>query len=373
MAKGINQHGAKFALSPSVMLAERLEVQRISPAELAQRCGRTRKFIGKILKGETPLDSKTAVQFEKVLGVSAGIWVRWEAEHQLFRARESAVESDAGESGWAENFPVGALVDRAFFDRPSSEGDRVYKLLAFFGVASLDAWNKRYKSVNFAYRNSPNIKGNDADLITWLRLGEIQAEHQFTGVYHPEKFMKSIQEIRSLTCLSIGDGLESATELCNRAGVSLAVVRPLPNAAPRGAACWMTEERPVILIGTNHKSSDELWFTFFHEAAHILLHGRKNVFLDLSHGGAGKKEDEADKWASSALIPNQDWADFITRANFDEETIKGFAATLGVAAGIIVGRLQYENRLSSKSMNHLKVSLPRQQMNSLDIEYTWVE
>ena len=373
MTVGLSDYEPDYSVSPGMLLAEHLEVQRISPAELARRCGRPVKLIGGILAEKAPLEPRTAVQFEKVLGVSARIWIGAEADYQLRRAHEAEIGKDARISKWADTFPVKALVARGFFDKPSSSGDAVYKLLSFFGVASLEAWNDRYKSADVTHRNSPDLGGSEADLITWLRLGEIQAEHQYTAVYNPGRFKTALRQVRKLTCLPIAEALESATELCNRAGVSLAVVRPLVKAAPHGAAWWMTAKRPVILLGAHHKSSDEIWFTFCHEAAHILLHGRKNVFVDPNHGGTDEMEVHADKWAANTLIPNRDWADFITRASLDEETIKGFAMSQGVAPGIVVGRLQHENLLSRRSMNHLKVSLPRKHMKSLDIEYKWVE
>lgn len=57
------------------VLEERLEVQGISHAEFARRCGVSPKLIGEIIAGKAPLEPETALQFEKVLGVDASIWL----------------------------------------------------------------------------------------------------------------------------------------------------------------------------------------------------------------------------------------------------------------------------------------------------------
>lgn len=43
------------------------------------------------------------------------------------------------------------------------------KLLAFFGVGSIDAWTARYGRANVAYRHSPGFESDEAALATWRR------------------------------------------------------------------------------------------------------------------------------------------------------------------------------------------------------------
>ena len=41
-----------------------------------------------------------------------------------------------------------------------------------------------------------------------------------------------------------------------------------------------------------HKSDDHLWFSFFPEAAHVLLHSKKSVFVDEVNGGGTDLEGD---------------------------------------------------------------------------------
>src|SRR5205085_1582104 len=99
-----------------------------------------------------------------------------------------------------------------------------------------------------------------------------------------------------------------------------------------------------------YKREDQLWFSFFHEAAHILLHGRRDVFVDLDASAMNRQEDEANRFASDHLIPANAYARFLTRGNFSGSAVLQFAKQLGIAPGIIVGRLQHDKQIA---FNHL--------------------
>ena len=88
MVTATNQYKPDYAVPPGWLLEERLEAQGISHAEFARRCGRSPKLISEIIAGKAPLEPETALQFEKVLGVDASIWLGIESDHQLHRARE---------------------------------------------------------------------------------------------------------------------------------------------------------------------------------------------------------------------------------------------------------------------------------------------
>ena len=106
MARAINQYRPDYAVSPGWVLGERLEVQGISHAEFARRCGRSSKLISETIAGKAPLEPETALQFEKVLGVDVGVWLGIESEYRLHRARENEAAGAAASADWAKGFPV---------------------------------------------------------------------------------------------------------------------------------------------------------------------------------------------------------------------------------------------------------------------------
>jgi len=91
-------------------------------------------------------------------------------------------------------------------------------------------------------------------------------------------------------------------------------------------------------------SDDHFWFTFFHECAHLLLHSRKAVFIDMTKGpgtGDPKQEAEANVWAADFLIPTADMRKFIAGFAGSADEVRKFATKCGIAPGIVVGQLQH--------------------------------
>jgi Zn-dependent peptidase ImmA (M78 family) len=115
----------------------------------------------------------------------------------------------------------------------------------------------------------------------------------------------------------------------------------------------------VIQQSGRFKRNDQFWFTFFHEAAHILLHSRKFVFIDLdrSKGNVSPElEEEANNWAADFLVPQTALLDFLRRFRRTEDEVIAFASAQGVAPGVVVGQLQHRGILGFHQMNGLRVS-----------------
>ena len=354
MATATNQFSPDYAVPPGWVLEEHLEVEGISHAEFARRCGRSPKLISEIISGKASLEPGTALQFEKVLGVDASIWLGIESEYRLHRARQVEARNAAASSEWVKAFPVRELVKRGCFQRPESDIDAVSKLLAFFRVGSVDAWTARYGLANVAYRHSPKFKSDEAALATWLRLGEIEAERQECTEYNESRFRHAVRTIRSLTREPVVEALQQTARLCNEGGVALALVQPLPKTALSGAAWWLSPRKAVIQLTVRHKSDDHLWFSFFHEAAHILLHSKKGVFVDEANGDDAGLEAEANEWASNTLLPAREWERFVAASPRSAQVVTTFAEEQGIAPGIVVGMLQHKGLIPWTHLNGLK-------------------
>ena len=357
MATATNRFSPDYAVPPGWVLEERLKAEGISHAAFARRCGRSPKLISEIIAGKAPLEPITALQFEKVLGVDASIWLGIESDYRLHRARRAEAENAAAAAEWVEAFPVRDLVKRGCFQRPESEIDAVSKLLAFFRVGSVDAWTARYSVANVAYRHSPSFKSDEAALATWLRLGEIEAERQDCAEYSESRFKQAARAIRVLTREPLEEALRRTARLCNKAGVALVLVPPLPKTALSGAAWWSSPGKAVIQLTARHKTDDHLWFSFFHEAAHILLHSKRSVFLDGNDKGDSGMEAEANAWASNVLVPKRQWEQFVATSPLSERAVRAFADEQGIAPGIVVGMLQHRRLLPWSHLNGLKVKL----------------
>ena len=245
-----------YAVPPGWVVEEHLQSQNLSPAELARRCGRSAKLISEIITGKAPIEPKTALQFEKVLGLDASIWLGIEARYQLHRAREAEVREAEGAIPWLKTLPLRELVKRGEIDKPASDSDAVSKLLLFFGVASVEAWCMKYERLSVAYRHSPSFESDKPALATWLRLGELEAEQQECAEYSEGQFRRALRQMRGLTQAPLGEALEKVQQLSNESGVVLALVKPFPRTALSGAAWWLTPRKAVMQLSARHKTAD---------------------------------------------------------------------------------------------------------------------
>jgi len=354
MAPATNQYQPDYAVPPGWVLQERLEVNGLSHAEFARRCGRSAKLISEIIAGKAPIEPETALQFEKVLGVDASIWLGIESSFQLHRARAQEESVASKYTTWVKAFPMRDLVEFGALSKPESEADALAKLLAFFQVASVDAWQHKYGNLRVAYRHSSKFKSAETALVAWLRLGEWSAEKQPCAEYSESRFKESLKKIRALTRFPIEEALPRARDLCNSAGVALALVKPLPKTAVSGAAWWRSTNHAVIGLSARHKTDDHLWFSMFHEAAHLLLHSKKQVFVDELEGDGASVETEANEWAANMLVPSTHWKKFVASQLRSEAAVRQFAEEQGIAPGIVVGMLQHGKHLPWTHLNGLK-------------------
>jgi Zn-dependent peptidase ImmA (M78 family) len=120
-----------------------------------------------------------------------------------------------------------------------------------------------------------------------------------------------------------------------------------------GAARWITPNLPTIQLSYRYKREDVLWFSLFHEAGHLLRHGKKDTYISEPDLLSDTLEDEADAFARDTLIPPTPWARFIEAGQFGEAAIVEAAKRWEIDPGIVVGRLKKEKRLDYNRLGHL--------------------
>lgn len=348
---------------PGETLLETLEALGMTQADLAERTARPRKTINEIVKGKAPITPETALQFEKVLGVPARFWNSREAAYRDFLARQVERERLQKEIGRLANVPVDALERRKWIPPAASRVDRLRNVYSFFGVASWEALES--SSLQVLYRCSPKLKADKIALAAWLRKGWLEAQQIVTEPYSEQAFEKALLAIRALTAEIASrhsSGIEATTlvkrlqGICAPAGVAVIFVPELPKTRAFGATHWASSLKVIVQLSNRYKRDDIFWFTFFHETAHILKHGKKETFIECG-GAKDSKEAAADRFATDFLIPSDQWREFIASESRREKEIREFARKLNIAPGIVVGRLQHERLLPQNQLNDLKVKI----------------
>lgn len=350
-----NQYLPDTVPPPGETLRETLEGLGMSQKEFAARMGLSEKHICKIMAGEAPITPETALSLEKVLGVPARFWSNLEMNYQDCLARKQESEELNQHLEWAANFPAVAMAKRGMMPESKSGLPRLRGLLEFFGIAGVAEWETLWLKPEAAFRASAKRTASPHALSAWLRAGQRMAQ-QFDGPeFNAATFQSSLTAIRRGIC----GGVESFQPLmaseCARAGVALHFVPELPKLAVSGACFWQGG-RPVILLNLYHNSEDHFWFNFFHEAKHVLQGLRKRLFVDVPGDGVSDpKEDEANAFAGETLIPRPAWHPFVKRGQFTRQSITGFASSVNVPPGIVLGQLQHARLIEwATPLNNLK-------------------
>lgn len=65
-------------------------------------------------------------------------------------------------------------------------------------------------------------------------------------------------------------------------------------------------------------------------------------------------EAEANEFAADVLIPPKDYSNFVANGSFYANEIEGFAKDMGIAPGVVVGRLQKEEHIKNSWHNGLR-------------------
>ena len=88
----------------------------------------------------------------------------------------------------------------------------------------------------------------------------------------------------------------------------------------------------------------------------VSLEGAERLVFEPSNAQIPRKEDGSIDWAREFLIPSEYDAELCTLRS--REAVIDFAQRLGIHAGTVVGRLQYDKVIEHNSkLNSLKVSL----------------
>ena len=353
----LNQFNPDYAVHPGEILEERIEALGIKKREFAERCGMSFKNLSQILNGKAPVTAETAIQFERVLGSSAAFWNNLNSNYELQKARIKDEKSILSQIKWAHKFPIAEMIKRNWIQKPVNNTDLVNKLLSLLGLGSVKAWDDFFAKETVRYKSSPSFQKSPEPVSVWLKMGELKSAEIKTNIYNKDLFESNLKKIRELTNQSVDVFEPEMKRLCSEAGVALVFIPELKGTHLSGATKWITKDKALIILSLRHKINDHLWFAFFHEAAHILKHSKKETFIDEKNHSTEQEEIEADTFSANILINNSEYKRFIDNHDFSRNSILNFSKSINIAPGIVVGRLQHEGMLFHYSLNDLKIKL----------------
>lgn len=348
--------------APGETIDDILQERNLSRADFADRLGLADQETDDLLQGRAAITITIARRLNRVLGASVGFWMLRDMQY-----RQDVRRLWASGEKWLQEIPVGDMIRFGWITPTPHPSEELAACLNFFNVSSVLEWRDKYASLHemATFRTSPSFDSRPASVAAWLRQGEIEANTIECKPWRPELFREALQSIRSLTRRK--DPNRFVPELrraCAETGVALVIVRAPSGCRASGATRIVSPCKAILQLSFRYLTDDHFWFTFFHEAGHLILHAERDIrsshlrdeglwIIEGLEGSGTTEEEEANQFAAYTLVPEelQNKLDDIPLSK--REVIK-FARLLGLSPGIVVGQLQHRGRLDFSEMNRLK-------------------
>ncbi|WP_061227201.1 ImmA/IrrE family metallo-endopeptidase [Leptospira interrogans] len=348
--------GPDWVSEPSDTIIDILSKKQISFQEFSEQMSRPVDKINELLKGKIRIDKEIAEKLEIVLGPPANFWIERENQFQkdFFLLESQKLENEKRE--WLTLIPVKEMLKLGWLTNFDNSIDVVEKCLNFFGVPSIRAWHEKYNSeIGMAlFKMTSSFTSEPGAIAAWIRQGEILSQSIGCNKWDSGNFLKSLSAIRNLTFKKDPSNfIPELTKLCAESGVAVIIARAPSGCKASGATKFISSDKALLMLSFRYLSNDHFWFTFFHEAGHLILHSSNPLHVEGSWITNGNEEDEANQFAENILIPVEFKERFQKLRSNRNEVIK-FARFINIHPGIVVGQLQHRNIISRSHLNALK-------------------
>lgn len=347
---------------PGDTIQEHIDYIGMSQAELAERLGRSVPKLNELIKGKAPITKETATKLEYVLGVPASFWLNLERTYQDELLEIEQMEHLEQCQEWVSSFPLAKMKSFGLLPNTRKKPELADSLLKLFRVASPTQWSDIYNGSSLAFKIELRHTTEPQAISVWLRLGELQADKINVEAYNKKGLRNNLDQIQDIAYQHSDTWLEELQTLCASCGVALVYTPCIAKAPIYGATRWIKNNSvPLIQITDRQKDYNAFWFTFYHELAHILKHGKKDIFIDgiESIKPDKEKEEEADAFAARMLLSEKERNELFQYPNFDRELILELSKKFKKHPGIIVAQVQrqYNHLYKNVHLNSLKTKV----------------
>jgi len=345
-----------WAVPPGATVAAILSARSLSRERFAEALGESVEMVQRLLLGLEVVNEDLADRLSRRLGSSSAFWLAREAQFRSDCERIRQREVAASRETWVKQFPAREMATLGWIGSFRSNTEAANECLKFFGVPDVATWQSRYAGAASAasFRISAVSKTSPGAVTAWLRWAELVAGRTHCGNWAPDTFRDRLQAAKRLTWQKRPTiFLPLLRRLCADAGVAVVVARTPKGCPASGATRFLSPNKAMMVLSFRYRSDDQFWFTFFHEAAHLLLHGPDALFLEDDSEVTSDEEREANEFAEATLVPSDYTAELLTLRP-DRDSIVRFARRVGIAPGLIVGQLQHRKRLAPDRLNRLK-------------------
>lgn len=336
-----------IATPPGATIKEQLSDRGMLQKEFAVRMDMSEKHISKLINGEVQLTPEVAIRLEVVLGVPAKFWNNLEAIYRDKLLRVEAENAMDADEVIAKQFPYAEMSKYGWVPETRNSKEKVTYLRNYFETVNLSRLESN-QITRIACRRLAVTEKSDLALMAWAQEAKIMARSIDTAPVNLKKLAMIIPEIRRMTVMKPKDFCPKLKSMLSECGIALVFLPHLKGSFLQGAS-FMDGNKIVLGLTARGKDADKFWFSLFHELAHILL-----GHIWQSGGTTEKDENDANIWSRDTLISEDAFLEFSEQRNYTAAHICAYAKRLGIAPGILVGRLQNEGCIDHSMLNDLK-------------------
>lgn len=348
--------------TPGQLLSDLIEQRGWTKRVLAVVLDMSEGAINKLASDKQKFTAEIALRMEEIFGEPADLFLELQSSYDLAMARVKA-RPDPKQAIRAQLFgqlPISEMIKRGWLDADSVKNLEKIEigLCEFFCVNNLD----EIEVLPHAAKKTEVALGTSSTQLAWLyRVKKISSE-MIVPRYTASSGKKAVEQLKPL--LVSQEAARKVPRVLAESGIRFVVVESLSSAKIDGVTMWLDEYSPIIGMSLRFDRIDNFWFVLRHELEHVICqHGKATISIDSElvgeRTGTGLDIPEEERIANMAAaefsVPKAQLNAFIARKApiFSERDVIGFAKSLGVHTGIVVGQLQYRINRYNLFRNHL--------------------
>jgi HTH-type transcriptional regulator/antitoxin HigA len=358
-----------WAVPPGRTISDLMHKKGITPSRLAELVDVSEQQLVGLLAGKSALTESVAARLQGALEIPAAFWLSREKQYRMQLSELNAgVDADKEEYKlWLKSLPLKEMYSLGWINAVKDKQEKLRNCLDFFGVPNIEAWYRTYVDLKSAaaFRTTDAYLEHAPTTAAWLRQGELQAENIECKEWNPQRFAAQLVKIRALTGIAEPSKfLPNLRAICAEAGVAVVIVKAPKGCRASGATFFANPNKAVLLLSFRYLTDDQFWFSFFHEAGHLVLHWNEDLLiLETSDGPKSAREEEANQFAMDILVPRELQKN-LPAASKTLIGIMRLARTAGVSYGIILGQMQFRGLVRPDRFNRLKIRYKWEQLTA---------
>ena len=338
------------ATHPGTLVKDELEVRNdINQKDLAKEMGVKASFLNEIIKGKRPITADFAIILEKILGISADYWMRFQSQYEIDKARikEKNIERIKSIEIWEiikEYVPIKYFKKFKYFTDSIEEDIKI--IMNIYNVSTIDGLVDSATKNKFAfYRKSDKLQIDEKNMLAWSSIANYEAAQQESNKFYSENIDQLCIQLNEVF-YNNENTLDNTKRVLNQFGIKFITIPKLEKTPIDGYSFW-SGDNPAIALTLRHSRIDNFAFTLMHEIGHIALHlsnDRNSEFIDFyREKDESLAEKEADDFAQTKLISTKVWNEIIEKHTpLNDDKIIDLSLHYSINSAILFGRVCYE-------------------------------